>query len=49
MIAAGDGKNSGKMVCGQFGSFIPGFLRIWEEPIMEGDVFLTNDRTYLIF
>ena len=24
MIAAGEGKNSGKMVCGQFGSFIPG-------------------------
>ncbi|KAF5376570.1 hypothetical protein D9757_008258 [Collybiopsis confluens] len=43
MIAAGDGPNSGKMVCGQFGSFIPGFLRIWKEPIKEGDVFLTND------
>ncbi|KAF9066838.1 Hydantoinase/oxoprolinase-domain-containing protein [Rhodocollybia butyracea] len=43
MIAAGDGPNSGKMVCGQFGSFIPGFLRIWEETIKEGDVFLTND------
>jgi 5-oxoprolinase (ATP-hydrolysing) len=43
MIAAGDGPNSGKIICGQFGSFIPGFLRIWEEPIKEGDVFLTND------
>ncbi|THV00367.1 5-oxoprolinase [Dendrothele bispora CBS 962.96] len=43
MIAAGEGKHSGKMVCGQFGSFIPGFLRIWDEPIKEGDVFLTND------
>lgn len=24
MIAAGEGPHSGKMVCGQFGSFIPG-------------------------
>jgi hypothetical protein len=24
MIAAGDGPHSGKMICGQFGSFIPG-------------------------
>ncbi len=43
MIAAGEGPNSGKMVCGQFGSFIPGFLAIWDESIVEGDVFLTND------
>ncbi|KAF9021681.1 hypothetical protein BDZ89DRAFT_1071218 [Hymenopellis radicata] len=43
MIAAGEGPNSGKMVCGQFGSFIPGFLSIWDESIVEGDVFLTND------
>ncbi|TFK42837.1 Hydantoinase/oxoprolinase-domain-containing protein [Crucibulum laeve] len=43
MIAAGDGPNSGKMVCGQFGSFIPGFIASWDESIQEGDVFLTND------
>ncbi|KAF7777449.1 hypothetical protein Agabi119p4_3521 [Agaricus bisporus var. burnettii] len=43
MIAAGDGPHSGKMVCGQFGSFIPGFLASWEESIEEGDIFLTND------
>ncbi|KXN87731.1 5-oxoprolinase [Leucoagaricus sp. SymC.cos] len=43
MIAAGDGPHSGKMVCGQFGSFIPGFLASWDETIEEGDVFLTND------
>ncbi|KAJ3567129.1 hypothetical protein NP233_g6572 [Leucocoprinus birnbaumii] len=43
MIAAGDGPHSGKMICGQFGSFIPGFLSSWDESIEEGDVFLTND------
>jgi len=36
MIAAGEGRNSGKMVCGQFGSFIPGFLASWDESIEEG-------------
>ncbi|KAF8892688.1 Hydantoinase/oxoprolinase-domain-containing protein [Infundibulicybe gibba] len=43
MIAAGEGNNHGKMVCGQFGSFIPGFLATWDESIEPGDVFLTND------
>ncbi|KAF9451234.1 hypothetical protein P691DRAFT_797109 [Macrolepiota fuliginosa MF-IS2] len=43
MIAAGEGRHSGKMVCGQFGSFIPGFLASWDESIEEDDVFLTND------
>ncbi|KAJ7595975.1 Hydantoinase/oxoprolinase-domain-containing protein [Mycena floridula] len=33
----------GRMVCGQFGSFIPGFLKSWEDTIEDGDVFLTND------
>ncbi|KAG7092205.1 hypothetical protein E1B28_008572 [Marasmius oreades] len=43
MLAAGEGKHSGKMVCGQFGSFIPGFLSSWDDTIEEGDVFVTND------
>ncbi|KAL0071634.1 hypothetical protein AAF712_001491 [Marasmius tenuissimus] len=43
MLAAGEGPHSGKMVCGQFGSFIPGFLSSWDETIEEGDVFVTND------
>ncbi|KAI0320578.1 Hydantoinase/oxoprolinase-domain-containing protein [Amylostereum chailletii] len=43
LLAAGSGKNEGKMVCGQFGSFIPGFLASWDESIEEGDIFLTND------
>ncbi|KAL0578437.1 hypothetical protein V5O48_003536 [Marasmius crinis-equi] len=43
MLAAGEGPHSGKMVCGQFGSFIPGFLASWDETIEEGDVFVTND------
>ncbi|KAI0035796.1 Hydantoinase/oxoprolinase-domain-containing protein [Vararia minispora EC-137] len=43
LLAAGRGKNAGKMVCGQFGSFINGFLASWDETIEEGDVFLTND------
>ena len=34
---------SGKMIVGQFGSFIPGFLDMWEGTIEPGDVFLTND------
>lgn len=41
----------GKMLVGQFGSFIGQFLKIWNhklsrgevEPIQEGDVFVTND------
>ncbi|KAF9002016.1 5-oxoprolinase [Cyathus striatus] len=43
MIAVGEGINVGKMVCGQFGSFIPGFLSSWDETIEEGDIFVTND------
>jgi len=43
MLAAGEGPHSGKMVCGQFGSFIPGFLSAWDDTIEEGDVFVTND------
>ena len=34
---------SGKMIVGQFGSFIPGFLDMWKDTIEPGDVFLTND------
>ena len=42
---------AGKMLVGQFGSFIGQFLKIWDykisrgevEPIEEGDVFVTND------
>lgn len=34
----------GKMLVGQFGSFIGQFLEAWEgKPIEEGDVFVTND------
>ncbi len=33
----------GKMVVGQFGSFIHGFLQGYDGTIEEGDVFLTND------
>src|SRR5271166_3479422 len=33
----------GKMVVGQFGSFIDGFLDNYEGTIEEGDLFLTND------
>ncbi len=33
----------GKMVVGQFGSFIYGFLENYDETIEEGDIFLTND------
>lgn len=33
----------GKMVVGQFGSFIYGFLEGYEGTVEEGDIFLTND------
>ena len=33
----------GKMIVGQFGSFIGGFLENWKEAIEPGDIFLTND------
>ena len=33
----------GKMVVGQFGSFIHGFLQAYDGEIEEGDVILTND------
>jgi N-methylhydantoinase B len=35
--------NDGKMVVGQFGSFIHGFVSSYGDTIEEGDVFLTND------
>ena len=35
--------NEGKMVVGQFGSFIYGFINGYEGTIEEGDIFLTND------
>lgn len=35
--------NDGKMVVGQFGSFIHGFLQGYDGEIAEGDIFLTND------
>ncbi len=34
---------TGKMVVGQFGSFIGGFLEVWKQTIEPGDIFLTND------
>ena len=34
---------SGKMVVGQFGSFIYGFMQAYDGTVEEGDVFLTND------
>lgn len=37
----------GKMLVGQFGSFITEFLKIWTGTIEEGDVFVTND-TYQV-
>ena len=43
MIAAGEGPNEGKMVVGQFGSFIRQFLSRWTGTIEKGDVFMTND------
>ncbi|KAJ5519179.1 hypothetical protein N7453_001601 [Penicillium expansum] len=33
----------GKMLVGQFGSFITQFLDVWNGTIEEGDVFITND------
>jgi len=33
----------GKMVVGQFGSFIAPFLEVYDEEIEEGDIILTND------
>ncbi|MGY6558988.1 MAG: hydantoinase B/oxoprolinase family protein [Nitritalea sp.] len=33
----------GKMVVGQFGSFVDGFLKSYAGTIEEGDIFLTND------
>lgn len=35
--------HEGKMVVGQFGSFITGFAQSYEGDIEEGDIFLTND------
>ena len=35
--------NDGKMVVGQFGSFIYGFINGYNGDIEEGDIFLTND------
>ncbi len=35
--------HEGKMVVGQFGSFITGFTQSYEGTIEEGDIFLTND------
>ncbi|KAJ6044737.1 uncharacterized protein N7446_002931 [Penicillium canescens] len=37
----------GKMLVGQFGSFITQFLEVWNGTIEEGDVFITND-TYQV-
>ena len=34
---------TGKMIVGQFGSFIGGFLDVWKDSIEPGDIFLTND------
>lgn len=34
---------SGKMLVGQFGSFIGDFLEMWKGSIEAGDVFMTND------
>src|SRR5690554_3923581 len=35
--------HEGKMVVGQFGSFITGFVQSYKGDIEEGDIFLTND------
>ena len=35
--------HEGKMVVGQFGSFIYGFLEAYNGTVEEGDIFLTND------
>ncbi len=34
---------SGKMIVGQFGSFIPEFLEVWKDTIEPDDIFFTND------
>lgn len=34
---------TGKMIVGQFGSFIGQFLDVWKKSIEPGDIFLTND------
>ena len=39
--------SQGKMLVGQFGSFITQFLEVWNGTIEEGDVFVTND-TYQV-
>ncbi|KAJ5473366.1 hypothetical protein N7475_002932 [Penicillium sp. IBT 31633x] len=39
--------SQGKMLVGQFGSFITQFLDVWDGTIEEGDVFITND-TYQV-
>ncbi|PLB41756.1 Hydantoinase/oxoprolinase-domain-containing protein [Aspergillus candidus] len=39
--------SAGKMLVGQFGSFITQFLEIWHGTIEEGDIFVTND-TYQV-
>ena len=36
-------REQGKMVVGQFGSFIHGFMDAYDDSIEEGDVILTND------
>src|ERR1700729_4664557 len=33
----------GKMVVGQFGSFLHGFMSLYQGTIEDGDIFLTND------
>ncbi|KAJ5085965.1 hypothetical protein N7532_010736 [Penicillium argentinense] len=38
---------NGKMLVGQFGSFITEFLKVWHGTIEEGDIFITND-TYQV-
>jgi len=35
----------GKMVVGQFGSFIWGFMQGYDGTVEEGDIFLTTTRT----
>ena len=36
-------ERKGRMVVGQFGSFIGGFLDAYEGTVEEGDIFLTSD------
>lgn len=33
----------GKMIVGQFGSFIGQFLKVWKGSIEQDDIFITND------